>query len=78
MADKSLLFESNNETVNFNESIISFNTFELGYVLNHATRLSVFGRATYRMSDTAQSGQFNNGIIQFGLRTGLTNQYMDF
>ena len=78
MADKSLLFESNSETVNFNESIVSFNSAELGYVLNHATRLSIFARAVYRMSDTDQSGQFNNGIIQFGLRTGLTNQYMDF
>jgi hypothetical protein len=78
MADKSLLFDSNNETVSFNESIISFNSVELGYVLNHATRLSVFTRAIYRMSDTSQSGQLNNGIIQFGLRTGLTNQYMDF
>jgi hypothetical protein len=78
MSDKSLLFESNNETVNFNETIISFNCVELGYVLNHATRLSVFAKAIYRMSNTAQSGELNNGIIQFGLRTGLTNQYMDF
>ncbi len=78
MADKSLLFESNSETVNFNESTISFNSVELGYVFNHATRLSVFTKAIYRMSNTSQSDQLNNGIIQFGLRTGLTNQYMDF
>jgi hypothetical protein len=78
MADKSLLFESNNETVSYNESIISFNSVELGYILNHATRLSIFTKAIYRMSNTTQSDQINNGIIQFGLKTGLTNQYMDF
>lgn len=78
MSDKSLLFESNSETVTFNESIISYNSVELGYVLNHATRLSIFAKAIYRMSNTAQLGELNNGIIQFGLRTGLTNQYMDF
>jgi hypothetical protein len=78
MADKSLLFDSNTETVSFNESIISFNSVELGYVLNHATRLSVFAKTIYRMSNTNQSGQINNGIIHFGIRTGLTNQYMDF
>lgn len=78
MADKSLLFESNSDAVDFNETVVSFNSVELGYVFNHATRLSVFTKAIYRMSNTSQSGQLNNGIIQFGLRTGLTNQYMDF
>lgn len=78
MADKSLLFESNTEAVDFNESIVSFNSVELGYVFNHATLLSIFAKAIYRMSSTVQSGELNNGIIQFGLRTGLTNQYMDF
>lgn len=78
MSDKSLLFESNSETVNFNESIVSFNSVELGYVFNHATRLSVFAKAIYRMSETNQSGKINNATIQFGVKTGLTNQYMDF
>jgi len=78
MADKSLLFESNNETVNYNESIINFNSVELGYILNQATRLSVFTKTTYRMSKTKETGQLNDGIVQFGIRTSLTNQYMDF
>lgn len=78
MADKSLLFESKSEPVVFNESIVSFNSVELGYVFNHATRLSIFTKAIYRMSNTSQAGDLNNGIISFGLKTGINNQYMDF
>lgn len=78
MSNKSLLFESSNSAADYNETLVSYNSAELGYILNHATRLSLFSRAIYRMSDSSNSGEINNGIIQFGIKTDLTNQYMDF
>ncbi|MEX2484117.1 MAG: hypothetical protein WED10_06150 [Brumimicrobium sp.] len=78
MRDKSALFESKEATINFNETIVSNNSFEFGYILNHATRLSVFAKGLYRISSTSLEGDLNNGILMFGIKTGIRNQYMDF
>lgn len=75
---KTALFQSNQAPVFNNETTVSFNSGELSYIFNESTMLAIFVKSIYRMENPNLGENRNNGIILFGVRTGIRNQYMDF
>jgi hypothetical protein len=51
---------------------------EVGYRFNPTTNLCAFTKVIYRQSEGELAGQRNVGMVFFGLKTRLFNQYMDF
>lgn len=78
MQFKSALFESKHEVIQETAVQVNLSILEMGYVINQKTRLTVFGNGTYRQESSDVSGNINHGIIRFGIRSDLFNNYMDF
>jgi hypothetical protein len=76
--NQSHLFESRNEPTVMNQQRVSYNEFEVGYLFNGRTQLSVFARGVYRYSVGQIEGPNTTTMVFFGIRNRLFNQYMDF
>jgi hypothetical protein len=74
--------EYNNSIAQGNKANILIADFQVGYTLNPATNLKLFGGFTYRdFNPTAPTGVFdksNSTWISVGLKTDMFNWYFDF
>ncbi|HLW29636.1 MAG TPA: hypothetical protein VKX29_02180 [Brumimicrobium sp.] len=78
MDSKSNLFESKQVAFGENNTTVLNGSVELGYLVNPATRLRVFVNANYRTSTSNLGGEISYGVLSFGIRSALSNQYFDF
>lgn len=78
MPFKNALFESKSDFVQNTPVTVNYTAVELGYLVNKATMLTVFARGVYRQSSSELNGAINHGLIFFGLKSNLFNNYMDF
>ena len=72
------LFASKEKPSNIDKHTVLVNEAEVGYRFNTKTNLRLFTKVIYRMSEGESSGQRNTGLVFFGLKTGIFNQYTDF
>lgn len=75
---KTALFDAKSDYVQDTPVSVNYSMAELGYVLNEKTMLSIYGRGVYRQSSSDLEGNINHGMIFFGMRSNLFNNYMDF
>ncbi|HZH86961.1 MAG TPA: hypothetical protein VFD77_06575 [Brumimicrobium sp.] len=78
MDGKTNLFQSKQVVFSENNTTVLNGNVELGYLVNPATSLRVFVNANYRTSTSDFGGSLNYGVVSFGLRSALSNQYFDF
>lgn len=78
MNGKTNVFQSKQVAFSENNTTVLNGNVELGYVVNPATRLRVFVNTNYRTSASDYGEAMNYGVISFGLRSALSNQYFDF
>ena len=78
MEAQSNLFESREVQVQFDRQNVLLAEVEVGYRFNPTTNLCAFTKVIYRQSEGELAGQRNVGMVFFGLKTRLFNQYMDF
>lgn len=75
---KSALFDSKSDFVQNTPETVNYTNIELGYIMNKATMLTVFANVVYRQSSSEINGDLNHGLIFFGIKSNLFNNYMDF
>lgn len=78
MDGKSNLFQSKVMAFSDDDTNVLNGNVELGYEVNPASQLRVFVNANYRSSSSVLGGDVSYGVISFGLRSALSNQYFDF
>ncbi|HLV41012.1 MAG TPA: hypothetical protein VKY37_01940 [Brumimicrobium sp.] len=78
MSGKTNLYHSKQVAFSENYTQVLNTNIELGYEVNSATKLRLFVAADYRASNSSLGESVNYGVLSFGLRSALTNQYFDF
>ncbi len=78
MEGQSNLFESRELEAQYDRQNVLLAALEVGYRFNPTTNLCAFTKVIYRQSEGELAGQRNVGMVFFGLKTRLFNQYMDF
>ncbi|MGM0478264.1 MAG: hypothetical protein ACQERC_03495 [Bacteroidota bacterium] len=78
MPFKDALFASKNDMVINTPVTVNYTSAELGYLMNERTMLTVFARGIYRQSSSSTEGNVNHGLVFFGVKSDLFNNYMDF
>jgi hypothetical protein len=78
MEFQSNLFESRELELQFDRQNVLLAELEVGYRFNPRTNLCAFTKVIYRQSEGETAGLRTTGMVFFGLKTRLFNQYMDF
>lgn len=75
---KTQLFESKELSSVMNETKVVNTNIEFGYEFNSATQLRMFVNFNYRTSAFELGNNVDYGSVSIGIRSALSNQYLDF